>query len=92
MAEFHTLLITMKGTRNLTLIIIGALVLILGVWGCNGYNGLVKQDEKVKNIFSIDTLTNIGFYTGILTALSFIALSLLFIFFFSNPKIKEQFK
>ena len=42
----------MKGTRNLTLIIIGALVLILGVWGCSGYNGLVKQDEKVKNAWN----------------------------------------
>jgi LemA protein len=39
----------MKGTRNLSLIIIGALVLILFVWGCSGYNGLVKKDENVKN-------------------------------------------
>src|ERR1041385_6332337 len=42
----------MKGTRNLTLLIIGALVLILVVWGCGGYNGLVKQDEKVKNAWN----------------------------------------
>ena len=39
----------MKGTRNLGLLIILGLVLILGVWGCGGYNGLVKQDESVKN-------------------------------------------
>jgi len=39
----------MKGTRNLTLLIIGAIVLILFAWGCGGYNGLVKQDETVKN-------------------------------------------
>jgi LemA protein len=39
----------MKGTRNLTLLIIGAIVLILFFWGCSGYNGLVKQDETVKN-------------------------------------------
>lgn len=38
----------MKGTRNLTLLVILGLVLILGVWGCNGYNGVVKQDENVK--------------------------------------------
>ena len=38
----------MKGTRNLTVLIILGLVLILGVWGCSGYNGLVKQDESVK--------------------------------------------
>ena len=38
----------MKGTRNLALLIILGLVLILGVWSCSGYNGLVKQDENVK--------------------------------------------
>jgi LemA protein len=38
----------MKGTRNLAVLIILGLVLILGVWSCSGYNGLVKQDENVK--------------------------------------------
>jgi len=38
----------MKGTRNLTLLIILGLVLILGVWGCSGYNGLVSADQNVK--------------------------------------------
>ncbi len=38
----------MKGTRNLTLLVILGLVLILGVWRCNGYNGVVSQDENVK--------------------------------------------
>lgn len=38
----------MKGTRNLPLLIILGLVLILGVWGCNGYNSLVKGDQNVK--------------------------------------------
>ncbi|HSU28970.1 MAG TPA: LemA family protein [Chitinophagaceae bacterium] len=38
----------MKGTRNLTLLIVGALVLILFVWGCGAYNGLVKGDQAVK--------------------------------------------
>ena len=38
----------MKGTRNLTLLIVLGLVLILGVWGCGGYNSLVKEDENVK--------------------------------------------
>jgi LemA protein len=42
----------MKGTRNLSLLIILGLVLILGVWGCSGYNGLVKQDETVKNAWN----------------------------------------
>src|ERR1700755_525600 len=42
----------MKGTRNLSILIILGLVLILGVWGCSGYNGLVKQDEAVKNSWS----------------------------------------
>lgn len=39
----------MKGTRNLALIIVGAIVLLLFVWGCGGYNSLVNQDETVKN-------------------------------------------
>lgn len=38
----------MKGTRNLTLLIILGIVIILGAWSCSGYNGLVKQDEDVK--------------------------------------------
>jgi len=42
----------MKGTRNLTLIIIAGIVLIFGVWGCNGYNGVVKQDENVKKAWN----------------------------------------
>lgn len=42
----------MKGTRNLTLLIILGLVLILGVWGCNGYNGVIKQDENVKKAWN----------------------------------------
>jgi LemA protein len=42
----------MKGTRNLTLLIIGALVLILFVWGCSGYNGLVTGNQDVKTAWS----------------------------------------
>lgn len=42
----------MKGTRNLSLLIILGLILILGVWGCSGYNGLVKQDENVKKAWN----------------------------------------
>lgn len=38
----------MKGTKNLTLIIVLAIILIVGAMGCSGYNGLVKQDETVK--------------------------------------------
>jgi LemA protein len=41
----------MKGTRNLTLLIVGAIVLILFVWGCGGYNGLVKGDQNVKKVW-----------------------------------------
>ena len=39
----------MKGTRNLTLLIVLGIIVILFAWGCGGYNGLVKQDETVKN-------------------------------------------
>ena len=42
----------MKGTRNLTLLVIGGLILILFAWGCSGYNGLVKKDENVKNAWT----------------------------------------
>lgn len=42
----------MKGTRNLTLLIVLGLVLILGVWGCSGYNSLVKEDENVKRTWN----------------------------------------
>lgn len=41
----------MKGTRNIGLISIAALVLILFVWGCSGYNGLVKGDQNVKKVW-----------------------------------------
>jgi LemA protein len=41
----------MKGTRNLTLLIIGALVLIFFVWGCSGYNGLISADQNVKKVW-----------------------------------------
>ncbi len=39
----------MKGTRNIVLIAIAAVVLIFVVWGCSGYNGIIKEDENVKN-------------------------------------------
>ena len=39
-------------TKNLTLIVIAALVLLLGGCGCNGYNGLVTLDETVKNAWA----------------------------------------
>lgn len=38
----------MKGTRNLGILIVLGLVLILFVWGCNGYNGLVTSEQDVK--------------------------------------------
>ena len=36
-------------TKNLTLIVILAVILLLGGCGCSSYNGLVQQDETVKN-------------------------------------------
>src|SRR6185436_20009994 len=38
----------MKGTRNLTLLIVLGLVLILGVWGCNGCNSINTSELGVK--------------------------------------------
>lgn len=42
----------MKGTRNLTLLIVGALVLIFFVWGCSGYNKLINGTQGVKKSWS----------------------------------------
>ena len=41
----------MKGTRSLGILIILGLILILGVWGCSGYNGLVSADQDVKKVW-----------------------------------------
>ena len=42
----------MKGTRNLTLLIVLGLVLILGVWGCNGCNNINTSEQGVKKSWS----------------------------------------
>ncbi len=42
----------MKGVRNLTAIIIIAVVLIFVAWGCSGYNGLVSSDQNVQKVWS----------------------------------------
>ncbi|HMU46681.1 MAG TPA: LemA family protein [Chitinophagaceae bacterium] len=42
----------MKGTRNITIFVILGLVLILGVWGCSGYNKLVSGDQNVQKVWS----------------------------------------
>lgn len=39
-------------TKNITLIVIIGLILLLGGCGCNGYNGLVKQDEVVNKAWN----------------------------------------
>jgi LemA protein len=39
-------------TKNLTLIVIAVLLLFVGGCACNGYNGLVSQDENVKNAWN----------------------------------------
>jgi len=39
-------------TKNITLIVIGVLILFLGFSGCKGYNGLVRQDENVANAWN----------------------------------------
>ncbi len=38
----------MKGTRNVFLLALGALVLILFVWGCNVRNGLASAETDIK--------------------------------------------
>jgi LemA protein len=41
----------MKSSTIITFSVLG-LILIFLFWGCNGYNGLVKQDEVVKNAWN----------------------------------------
>ncbi len=41
----------MKSNTIITLSVVGLLFIFL-FWGCNGYNGLVKQDEVVKNAWN----------------------------------------
>jgi len=41
----------MKSSTIITLSVVGLLVIFF-FWGCNGYNGLVKQDEVVKNAWN----------------------------------------
>ena len=42
----------MKGTRNLTWLIVAAFLLIVLAWGCSGYNGLIKGDQGIKESWS----------------------------------------
>ncbi len=39
-------------TSRIILIVLGAFLLIIGFWGCNGYNGLVGADQGVKKVWS----------------------------------------
>lgn len=47
----------MRGTRNLGLLVIGAIVLIFLAWGCGSYNGLISGDQRVKKAWG-DVETN----------------------------------
>jgi LemA protein len=42
----------MKGTRNIVILVIVAIVLIFGVWGCGQYNGILKSETKVDKQWS----------------------------------------
>jgi LemA protein len=39
-------------SRNIGLFVLLGIILILVLWGCSGYNGLVKEDENVRNEFA----------------------------------------
>ncbi len=41
----------MKGTKNLGLFIVLGLLVILGFWGCSGYNGLITADQNVQKVW-----------------------------------------
>lgn len=42
----------MKGTKNIGRIAIVAIILLLGVWGCTGYNGMIKKRNAVDNAWA----------------------------------------
>lgn len=42
----------MKGTLNLGILIIVGILLIVFVWGCSGYNGLISSEQGVKRNWS----------------------------------------
>lgn len=42
----------MKGTRNLTILIVLGILLIVGVWGCNGCNSINTSEQGVKKAWS----------------------------------------
>ena len=42
----------MKGTRNVVLLSVAALILILLVWGCGSCNGIKKSENAVDNAWS----------------------------------------
>jgi LemA protein len=39
-------------TSKIILIAFAAFILIVGFWGCNGYNGLVSADQSLKKVWS----------------------------------------
>lgn len=56
------------------------------------YSTAVAQSGTRGSILSVDTLADIVFYTALFASLFYIAMSLLVVFFFTRPKVKEQFK
>ena len=57
------------------------------------YSVAVQQlAGKSETFLSVDAITSIGFYSAISLYVFYVGLSLLFIFFFTRPKVKEQFK
>lgn len=41
----------MKGSRNISLIVIGAILVLFIFWGCNSYNGLVNSEQNVEKVW-----------------------------------------
>jgi hypothetical protein len=56
------------------------------------YSAVVYELAKKPANLSIDTLANIAFYVMVSMIVMTFGLSILFIYFFTRPKVKEQFK
>jgi hypothetical protein len=55
------------------------------------YSYKIASFEIARNLISIDSLAKVVFYLMAISTVAFFIMNLLFILFFTRPKIKEQF-
>lgn len=94
-------ILKLKETMRRLAVIVNSLDVLLGIpllflsWDSYkqfAYSLAVAQAESGHNILSISALSDVTFKTIIVISLIYFVLSLLTVFFFTRPKVKEQFK